>query len=96
MMNKNLAPLHMQYERDGEWLLVPKPIPLHVVVRGAILNALAYTGGHQRNAAHFLGITERVMYYQMVTHNIPRASNGDEKLQRILANRKPKTKITTR
>lgn len=48
------------------------PIPLHHVVRNALLNALAYTDGHQRRAGRLLGISERVMSYKMKRYNVPR------------------------
>jgi DNA-binding NtrC family response regulator len=59
------------YEHHGEWLPVPKPVPLERVVRGALLNALAYTDGHQGQAAALLGLSPRVMSYQLRQYRIP-------------------------
>ena len=59
------------YERDGEWWAVPRPVPLARVVRGALLNALAYTDGHQGHAAALLEITPRQLGYQLRGHGIP-------------------------
>jgi len=61
------------YERDGVWHAVPKPTPLRLVVRGALLNALAYTNGHQGEAAAWLGLSERAMNYALKTYAIPGA-----------------------
>ena len=73
------------YQRDyltsrgewrAEWVPVPTPVPLHVVIRGALLNALAYTAGDQAHAAALLGLSTRTMGYQMDTHQIPGAMRG--------------------
>lgn len=64
------------YERGGEWLAVPRPVPLVQVVRGALLNALAYTDGHLGQAAGLLGITPRQMSYQVREHGIPTDGRG--------------------
>lgn len=61
----------------GHWREVPKPLPLSVVIRNAILNALAYTDGQQTEAARYLGLTERQMRYAMRKHRIPSASSKD-------------------
>lgn len=63
------------YERDGAWQPVPVPIPLREVIRSALLNALAYTEGDQRRAALLLGVSPRMMHYNLVTYNIPTAKN---------------------
>ncbi len=60
-----------RYERMGVWYEVPVPVPLDQVIRGAILNALAYTDGDREAAAKLLGLTYRVLTYQMGTYNIP-------------------------
>jgi transcriptional regulator with GAF, ATPase, and Fis domain len=60
-------------DANNEWRPVPEPIALRIVVRAALLNALAYTGGDQQHAAMLLEITPRQMAYQMVTHSIPLA-----------------------
>lgn len=64
------------YERNGEWLAVPRPVPLVQVVRAALLNALAYCDGHQAHAAHLLGLSERQMSYQLREHAIPTGGRG--------------------
>ena len=61
---------------SGEWVPVPKPIPLQQVIRAALLNALAYTAGDQRAAALWLGLSTKTMGYQMDTHQIPGAMRG--------------------
>lgn len=61
------------YERDGVWQRVPKPVPLYTVVRGALLNALAYTDGHQRRAGELLGLSQRQMTYNLQAYAIPSA-----------------------
>ncbi len=71
-----LAVRVQRYERDGLWICVPTPLPLRQVIRGALLNALAFTGGHQRQAAHALGIAPRKLWYMLDTYDIPRASTG--------------------
>jgi Bacterial regulatory protein, Fis family len=60
-----------QFERDGVWLAVPRPIVLDTVIRDALLNALAFTEGAQASAAGLLGISPRKMGYQMIAHGIP-------------------------
>jgi transcriptional regulator with GAF, ATPase, and Fis domain len=59
------------FERDGEWHPVPRPVRLERVVRGAILNALAFTNGHQGEAAALLGLSPRQMSYQVRQYRIP-------------------------
>lgn len=63
----------MQFYRDedGVWCPVPKPVPLSVLIRGAVLNALAYTDGHQTQAARLLGITQRQIGHAMKKYGIP-------------------------
>ena len=56
--------------KTGDWVDVPRPIPLADVERNAILNALAYTHGHQRQAAALLGISPRVLHYKLKTIGI--------------------------
>lgn len=51
-------------------------IPLQRLIRTALLNALAVTEGDQRHAAQLLGISDRVMNYQMQKYGIPRARTG--------------------
>jgi DNA-binding NtrC family response regulator len=55
---------------DSTWLIY-QPEPLDSVIRGALLNALAFADGDQRTAAKLLGVSARVMLYQMVKHDIP-------------------------
>ena len=62
-----------QYERDGVWYPVPKPRRLRDVIRGALLNALAYTGGSQAEAAAALGISPRVLSYKLKAYDVPAA-----------------------
>lgn len=59
------------YERDGQWWAVPKPVPLTRVIRSALLNALAFTNGHQGQAAQLLELTPRQMSYQLRINAIP-------------------------
>lgn len=59
-----------------EWVPVPTPVPLHHVIRSALLNALAYTSGDQARAADLLGLTTRTMGYQMTSHGIPGATRN--------------------
>ena len=58
------------YEVQGVWLPVPKPVPLRWVIRAALLNALAYTDGNQRQAAAALEITERVCNYALAREGL--------------------------
>lgn len=58
---------------DGQIREVPRPIPLRTVVRNALLNALAYTEGNQQQAAAWLGISPRVLCYQLHHRGIPSA-----------------------
>jgi len=67
------------YERDGSWLPVPKPIPLRLAIRGALLNALAYYDGRQTEAAAALALTPRQMCYQLKIHGIPGQTTGTGK-----------------
>ena len=75
------------YERDGEWLPVPRPIPLRRVVRGALLNALAYTDGHQGEAAALLELSPRAMSYALRVYAIPGART--RQIRRRVARRRP-------
>lgn len=68
------------YERGGQWWAVPKPVPLTTVVRGALLNALAYTNGHQGEAAQLLGLSARQMSYQLRLHHVPGSGRGRPRL----------------
>lgn len=67
------------YERDGGWHPVPAPVPLRVVIRNALLNALAFTDGDQARAARLLDVSPRVLNYHLVTYGIPTAKNGVRK-----------------
>jgi hypothetical protein len=58
------------------WVPVPQPLALRLVVRSALLSALAYTAGHQEAAAGWLGLTPRVLCYQLASHDIPGATTG--------------------
>lgn len=49
------------------------PVRLKMVIRGALLNALAYTSGQQSQAAKLLGLTPRALIGQMIAHGIPGA-----------------------
>jgi hypothetical protein len=60
----------------ARWITVPMPVPLRLVIRSALLNALAFTSGDQRAAAEYLGITARMMNYQLEMHAIPRKGTG--------------------
>lgn len=62
---------HYRNEND-EWVPVPRPIEMKIVIRNSILNALAYTDGNQKEAGKLLGLSERVMNYHMKIHYIPR------------------------
>ncbi len=86
------------YEHDDMWIEVPTPQPLPVAVRGtkavvratirsALLNALAFTNGHQAQAAQLLGISTRTLTYKLRTYGIPLAHAGEG---RQPSGRKPK------
>jgi len=60
-----------QYERDGRWYEVPIPIALRTVIRGALLNAMAYTNGSQTRAGATLGLSARVMGDMLARYDIP-------------------------
>lgn len=64
------------YERGGAWYPVPEPIPMYQVVRNALLNAMAYTDGHQKKAGDLLGLTPRQMTYTLQIYDIPTATNA--------------------
>lgn len=61
------------YERDGIWYPVPEPVPLRIVIFNALCNALAFHDGVQHLAAASLGLSQRVMTYQLQQHGIPTA-----------------------
>lgn len=63
---------------DGQWKPVPVPVPLDLVIRSAMLNALAYTDGTQYKAAKLLGVTYRVFMTMMRKHHIPTAALSDK------------------
>jgi transcriptional regulator with GAF, ATPase, and Fis domain len=65
-----------EHPETGEWVEVPTPIPLKTVIRNAILNALAYTDGHQANAAKCLAISPRQMNYQVQLLQIHTGGNA--------------------
>src|SRR4051812_30122849 len=83
------------YERDGVWIPVPKPAALRLVIRGALLNALAYTDGHQGEAGALLGLSARAMSYAVNTYGI---SGNDGRRPRARGRRvnRPRTGITAR
>lgn len=58
-------------DEQGIWQRVPVPVPLKQVIRSALLNALAYTDGHQEAAARLLQISEHQLRYAMQKHGIP-------------------------
>jgi len=60
------------YEQDGVWYPVPRPIPLYHVIRGALLNALAYAEGSHRQAARLLGIPRTTFLYHLQRYGIAR------------------------
>jgi hypothetical protein len=79
------------YECGGEWLPVPKPVPLRLVVRGALLNALAYTDGNQHEAATWLGLSERQLCYALKQHGSPgRGVRGSSRRSRRGSPRDPR------
>lgn len=55
------------------------PVPLDTVVRGALLNALAYTNGNQREAAKLLEMEPRTLHYQLGVYGIPRSRTDTAK-----------------
>ena len=73
-----MPPIYQRYGlRQGDddeqhWYPVAVPIALRLAMRGIVLSALAWSNGHQRQAARALNISERMMNYMMVTYDIPR------------------------
>ncbi len=61
-------------DKDAVWLLVTKPIPLDIVNRNAILNALAYSKGRQDKAARHLAISDHRMRVAMRRYGVPSAT----------------------
>lgn len=59
-------------DENGEWVPVKKPLTLKSTIRNVLLEALAFTGGRQDEAARILDITPRVMDYAMKKHGISR------------------------
>jgi len=82
-----ISPERQHYERDGVWYDVPRPDPLAVVVRGAILNALAYSDGVKAEAATLLNVTMRTLVYQMRVYGIPAT---DERPGRVATGQPPR------
>ncbi len=74
---------------DSTWCIY-EPDPLDKVIHGALCNALAFTGGDQKSAAKLLGISERVMVYQMVKHGIPTSTSHGAPLARCYKRRTEK------
>jgi DNA-binding NtrC family response regulator len=70
------------YERNGAWHPVPMPIPLREVIRNAFLNALAYTDGDQSQAAKLLGVSPRMMHYNLMAYGIPTTKNRRRDIKR--------------
>ncbi len=61
---------------SGDWVPVKTPVTLKQAIRNALLDALAFTNGQQHKAAECLGISERVLGYQMNKFGISTARNG--------------------
>jgi len=74
-----MPPIYQRYGlRQGDddeqhWYPVAVPISLRLAMRGIILSALAWSSGHQREAADALQISPRVLDYMMTTYGIPRS-----------------------
>lgn len=64
---------------DGHWQPVPKPEPLRTLIRGALLNALAYTDGRQKQAAEILGVSPRAIVDIMRSYGVPTAKGQPPK-----------------
>jgi len=60
-------------DENDNWISVPIPIKLDIVIRNAILNALAYHNGNQYLAGVSLGLSDRVINYKMKIYGIPRS-----------------------
>lgn len=69
-----MAAHYYQDVYDGKWKPVPVPVPLDLVIRAAVLNALAYADGVQARAAMLLKVTPRVFKQLMVKHHVPSAT----------------------
>ncbi len=64
------------YEHDGEFVPVPKPLPLRRAIRGLLLNAMAWADGHQAKAAAVLEVSARKLSYDLMVYDIPSATAG--------------------
>lgn len=71
------------YERDGAWLPVPRPVPLAQVIRGALLNALAYCDGNATEAARWLQVTPRVFAYALRRAGVTAARPASARRRRL-------------
>jgi len=76
---------------DSTWMIY-EPEPLQDVIRNALLNALAFTDGNQKQAAKLLGLSERVLCYQLQLHGIPGAFGPYER-QLTRQSRKPQVRL---
>ena len=65
----------MYKDESGNWVPVPRPTSLYHVIRGSMLNALAFTDGNQKEAAGLLEISARQFSYMMIKYSIPCKSN---------------------
>lgn len=59
-----------RYERGGIWRDVPLPELLSLTIRGALLNALAFTDGNIITAAKWLGMSPGTMRRMMGLYDI--------------------------
>lgn len=59
--------------------LIERPVFLELVIRNAILNALAWTNGNQAEAAGLLGISSRSINFKMRAYGIPRGAQASTK-----------------
>lgn len=53
-----------------------RPRFLELEIRGILLNALAFTNGCQKEAAQLLGLSSRMMGYNMEKYGIPTAGKA--------------------
>ncbi len=63
-------------DQAGPWVPVPRPDPLTLTIRNALLNALAYTDGNVVRAARELHLGRTTFLNKLEAHGIPRYGRG--------------------